>query len=128
MPNSLFRTSFKLESNPMCFHWHGEIKKRGFTRLHQEEAILPNVFQNSFNFIGETASLKKLLHQLFQKKLKLCQIGPYLINGCIRIYSFCQTVLKILEFLAFVDGWRKIRVLKTSPEKVPSGCWLVGIF
>ena len=42
---------------PMCFHWQGEVTKRGFTQLHQEEAFLPNIFENSFSFAREVASL-----------------------------------------------------------------------
>jgi len=38
-------------------------------------SFLPNIFDNSFNFAREAASLEKLLHQLFREKLKLMSNG-----------------------------------------------------
>ena len=74
---SSLKPSMKL---PICFYWQDEAKNCGFTHLHQEEAILPNVFQNSFSFAREAASLKKLLHQLFQEQLKQRQTGLGLVT------------------------------------------------
>jgi hypothetical protein len=77
MPNSFFKLTSSFEAIHEAPHMLPLWVKPQKTWLHlasPERSFLPDVFQNRFSFAREAALLEKLLHPLFQKKLKLCQM------------------------------------------------------